>query len=109
MTSDLHAPWRTQSLCAATIKDQPFMQGAWDSPNEDGDRHPFFEEAKKLCLSCPVRNACLQDALDDTEADGTRGGYEFDNGRLPVAKAREIRDTTDLVLGEHQSTGRPKV
>lgn len=84
------------------------MQGAWDSPNEDGDHHPFAEDAKKICLECPVRLLCLQDALDDTEADGIRGGYEFDYGRLPVAKAREIRNTLGLTIGEHQSTGRPK-
>lgn len=101
--------WRDDALCAQTIKSKPYMLGAWDGPNEDKVSHPYSDQAAKVCVSgCPVRDICLQRALDNPKAQGIRGGYEFDGGRLPVAKAREIRDTTNAVIGEHQSLGRPK-
>lgn len=105
---DLYAEWRDDSRCEDIIQKKPYMRGAWDGPNEDGVSHPYYEQAEKECLKCPARLFCLQDALLDPEAQGIRGGYTFDGGRLPVAKAREIRDTTDLKLGAHQKTGRAK-
>jgi hypothetical protein len=105
---DITATWRDKAACAAAIKETPSLLGAWDGRDTEEDPHPFAENAKKICLGCKVRNMCLQDALNDEEAQGIRGGYDFDAGKLPVAVAREIRDTMGLVIGEHQSTGRPK-
>lgn len=49
--------WKDRALCAA------------DGPNDDlwfphEDSRATVELAKSLCRQCPVRNACLQDALD---------------------------------------------
>lgn len=100
--------WRNSSACSTEVEKKPYMAGAWDGPNEDGERHAYEEDAKRTCLSCKVRVNCLQNALSDEEAQGVRGGYEFDGGNVPVAVAREIRDTMDLKIYPHQSTGRPK-
>lgn len=79
------------------------MASAWIQ--ED---HDLIEDAKRFCKTrCKVRDLCLQDALLDEEAEGIRGGFWFDSGRLPVADARKIRDE-GFIIGEHQSTGRPK-
>lgn len=95
--------WEDSSLCAIEAKKDEVLAAAWIQ--ED---HPLQAYAKKVCLRCPVRLICIQDALEDEEAQGVRGGYEFDAGTLPVAVAREIRDTLGLKIGAHQSTGRPK-
>src|SRR5690606_41129196 len=36
------------------------------------------DEAKKLCAACPVREACLQAALDNDERFGVWGGMTED-------------------------------
>jgi hypothetical protein len=106
-TEPLDADWRDESACGFETKNSPFMAGAWDGPNEDGVSHPYAEQATEICIKrCPVRDICLQSALNNPKAQGIRGGYVFDNGRLPVAVAREIRDTMDLVPGPHQSLGK---
>lgn len=32
-------------------------------------------DAKTICWACPVRDECLQDALDKKEGYGVRGGF----------------------------------
>lgn len=109
MTSDLFALWRDDAACADLDEDS-VLQGAWDGPNEVGDEHPLAHEAKKICeRQCPVREKCIASALADPEAQGIRGGYTFDAGTVPVAKAREIRDTFNLTLPPWQSSGRPRL
>lgn len=103
MSEDLYAPWRDDAACDAITQAKPYMGTAW--VKED---HPYSEDAKRICLGCDVRLKCLQAALDNPEADGLRGGYWFENGRLPVAVAREIRDTLPVVISSRQSLGRPK-
>jgi hypothetical protein len=93
--------WRDDAACEKARFENPLLDVAWID-----EESQFKKEATKICLSCKVRLVCLQDALDDPEAQGIRGGYEFDGGKLPVAQAREIRDTLDLRIGSHQSTGK---
>lgn len=109
MSEDLFAPWRDDALCAAIPEKEPALIGAWDGPNEDGDSSPFSAYAQSVCISqCTVRLACLASALRNPEAQGLRGGYIFDGGTVPVAKAREIRDTLGMKLPPWQSAGRAK-
>jgi hypothetical protein len=96
-------PWESKAACRKKIIEQPFLEAAW--VDELG---PFKGAAKKVCLSCPVREICLQDALDDPEAEGMRGGYWFEAGKIPVGEAREVQETMGLKIGPHQSTGRAK-
>ena len=103
IADELPVHWRDKARCFTLAQENDFLETAWVD-----EEHPFQEMAKKVCLGCPVRNMCLQDALEDEEAEGIRGGYLFESGRIPVAIAREIRDTMGLKIGPHQSTGRPK-
>ena len=50
----------------------------------DEDRYDT-PRAKDICATCPVRRRCLQDAIDDPNAQGIRGGYRFHYGR-PVSR-----------------------
>jgi hypothetical protein len=96
-------PWEAKADCRKEIIVNPFLDAAW--VDETG---PFKGAARKICLSCPVRAICLQDALDDEEAEGMRGGYWFEGGKIPVGEAREIQETMGLIIRPHQSTGRAK-
>ena len=101
--------WLSGAECAKEVVRRDIMGGAWDGPNEDGDRHVFHKEAKRICRDvCPVREFCLRDAMKDEEAQGLRGGYEFDGGKVPVGIAREIVENFDVTVSPWQSLGRPK-
>ena len=58
----------------------------------------FFSEdlydiarAKHICSTCPVREACLEGALDRREPCGVWGGELFVNGRVLALKRRRGR------------------
>lgn len=109
MITNNHEPWRRKAECADKSVKVPPMMGAWDGPNEDGERHPMHYAAREICLTgCPVQLECLKDAVQDPEAQGLRGGYEFDGGKVPVGVAREIALTHGITFSEWQSMGRPK-
>jgi WhiB family redox-sensing transcriptional regulator len=55
--------WHREALCAQVGGDLWF-------PEHRDNGH----EAKRICLACPVRTACLQDALDTGERHSIRGG-----------------------------------
>ena len=73
-------------------------QGTDQVPGENlpchvGDPDLFFaerpaelEQAKALCLQCPVRAACLAAALAREEPWGVWGGEIFDQGVIIAAK-----------------------
>ena len=46
-----------------------------------------LEQAKSLCVQCPVRSACLAGALDRAEPWGVWGGEIFDHG-VVIARKR---------------------
>ena len=46
-----------------------------------------LEQAKALCVACPVRSACLAGALDRAEPWGVWGGEIFDRG-VVIARKR---------------------
>jgi WhiB family transcriptional regulator, redox-sensing transcriptional regulator len=50
-----------------------------DSPTD-------LERAKELCTNCPVRRACLAEALDRAEPWGVWGGEIFDRGSVVSRK-----------------------
>lgn len=105
----LDAGWRRSAACRTVLEDKPYLLGAWDGPNEDGVRHAYSDNAKEICEEeCPVARLCLASALNNPRAQGLRAGYEFDGGRVPVAKAREIQNELGLKVGPHQSLGRAK-
>lgn len=57
--------WRDEAICAQ-------MDGDFWFPN-DGDWHTA-QRAIEVCNTCPVRENCLQYALDAGEREGIYGG-----------------------------------
>ncbi|MFM7067854.1 MAG: WhiB family transcriptional regulator, partial [Actinomycetes bacterium] len=58
----------------------------------------FFSEdlddvvaAKRLCLTCPVRTDCLDEAVARGERYGVWGGHLFEDGRIVLTKRRQGR------------------
>lgn len=56
-------PWMAEGICAQTDPESFF-------PEKGGST----QEAKKICLGCPVREKCLQYALERGEYFGIWGG-----------------------------------
>jgi WhiB family redox-sensing transcriptional regulator len=55
-----------------------------------------LEQAKQLCVGCPVQEACLAGALDRAEPWGVWGGEIFDRGvviarKRPRGRPRKVR------------------
>jgi WhiB family transcriptional regulator, redox-sensing transcriptional regulator len=48
-------------------------------------------EAKRVCLSCPVRTRCLDAAVERGEQYGVWGGHLFVAGRIVLSKRRRGR------------------
>lgn len=89
-TADVRAPWRDDALCMKVVDADPLMGEAWIQQH-----NLFSERARMICEDCPVRMACLHDALTDRHAEGMRGGFFFDDGLLESGEAammfRELR------------------
>src|SRR3712207_8296020 len=59
---DLSADWTAAAACRRADPDALFVQGAAQN------------QAKTVCLACPVRTECLADALDNRVEFGVWGG-----------------------------------
>jgi WhiB family redox-sensing transcriptional regulator len=71
----IHIPdWFAEGLCAQTDPEAFY-------PEKGGSTR----EAKRVCLGCPVRNDCLQWALDRQERFGIWGGLS-ERERRQVAR-----------------------
>lgn len=81
--------WHQESACGEAAQD-PAMAAAWTS-----DWHPLMDEAKEICVSCPVRKLCLEAAISDPTTEGINGGFEFAGGRM----LREDAEAASKVLG----------
>ncbi len=60
--------WRNRALCNTEDPEMFFPIG-----ETDADARAQIEEAKRVCLHCPVRPTCLQRAIDGRE-EGVWGG-----------------------------------
>ncbi len=63
MTAHTMATWRKRAACRGIDPEMFF-------PVTDEDA----EEAKAICATCPVREACLEHALAHREREGVWGG-----------------------------------
>ncbi len=52
---------------------------------------PDIARAKTICHGCPLRDACLQGALERREPSGVWGGQLFVNGHILPLKRRRGR------------------
>lgn len=88
-TLDRATSWRDSALCAET----PYNEYDWFP--YPGDK-PGLSMAKQVCSACPVRQACLEDALEveggrtSTDRFGVRGGLSPAGRRKVYERRREI-------------------
>lgn len=70
-------PWMQEAICAQTDPE------AW-FPEKGGS----IAEAKRICRGCPVRQVCLEFALERKERFGVWGGLsERERRKLPIGSA----------------------
>jgi WhiB family transcriptional regulator, redox-sensing transcriptional regulator len=89
MTSDLLADWRDGAACLHAEPDLFFPIGT------TGPALRQVDEAKRVCLACPVRTPCLHWALSQEILSGIWGGTTEDERRAlhraPSAARAELR------------------
>ena len=92
------APARDVALEVALEVDTSFWTDAACAEGGGAFAHLFFSEelediaaAKRICVSCPVMEQCLEGALARKEPLGVWGGQLFQNGRILLAKRRRGR------------------
>jgi WhiB family redox-sensing transcriptional regulator len=78
VTHRMNLSWRQHAACRG-IDPNIFY------PASDEDA----EEAKSICASCPVRQACLEYALANRERDGVWGGATERERRRLVRQRRK--------------------
>ncbi len=78
-----HYPgWLNDAECAQPENNRIFFRerDIWFHPAPDEDGYDPIQKEKdevkalSICFSCPVRDLCLVEALEDQRIDGTRGG-----------------------------------
>lgn len=82
-TATVSADWRARAACATADPDLFFPDS--DTPAAR------IAEAKKICASCPVREACLKDAIRRGETEAICGGLTGPERRSVVALERKRR------------------
>ncbi|MEU3945414.1 WhiB family transcriptional regulator [Streptomyces sp. NPDC029526] len=76
----LRAPlWRDDSLCARP----EYSFANWFPENGDADRAHVTTTAKAVCHACPVRAACLEDALAAEGSSGAAYRHGIRGGLTP--------------------------
>ena len=78
MTSTLQIDWQMKAACRgphATVFFPP------PRPERRDEKRRREAEAKEICRSCPVRDACLQYALGIREQHGIWGGLSENERR----------------------------
>lgn len=90
------ADWTTSAACRTADPDALFVQGAEQN------------QAKALCLSCPVRTECLADALDNRVEFGVWGGMTERERRALLRRRPDVRSwhkLLDQARREHARRG----
>lgn len=78
LIAKLRPAWHAQAACKG--------KGDLMFPPEGKRRHT---EARRICASCPVRDQCLAEALDDPTLVGIWGGLTpRERGRLRAGRDR---------------------
>ena len=100
------ALWRDKAACATPENKQKYFtqRDIWFHPDPQDPEYDAEQSAadevlaKSICSTCPVRDLCLRDALEDQRIDGTRGGLSESEIRVTLSVAdtgKEVR------LGEY--------
>jgi len=73
-------PWIEDAACATAPPDTLFVRGAAQGP------------ARELCFTCPVRAACLVEALETRSEFGVWGGMTERERRALTRRHPEVTD-----------------
>src|SRR5436190_24154151 len=79
------AEWAVDAACRTSDPDALFVQGAAQN------------QAKVICRSCPVRIACLADALDNRVEFGVWGGMTERERRALLRRRPDVTSWRDLL------------
>lgn len=94
--SDVYTPmqpaWKASAECADLPTDLFF-------PDTGGQSVPDVAAAKTVCERCPVRQECLDYAVDRGERWGIWGGLTYTERRTVRRKRFGNRDTPEIVKG----------
>ena len=87
--SDEQLEWQEDAACRT--HDNMLFFGADDGESEL-ERQSREAQAKAVCHSCPVRESCLEFAMDTNQRYGIWGGYtDKERGSLKRRRARARR------------------
>ena len=84
-TLDLNDGWRSQAACDGGEVDPDLFFP------ERGDSRYKVEEAVEICSDCPVRQECLDYAIENNETSGVWGGKT----RNEIKWIRRVRKLSD--------------
>jgi len=93
-TADASADWSASAACRGADPDALFVQGAEQ------------QQAKQVCMRCPVRTECLADALDNRVEFGVWGGMTERERRALLRRRPNVtswRRLLDAARTEHES------
>jgi WhiB family redox-sensing transcriptional regulator len=77
--------WASQAACRTSDPDALFVQGAAQN------------RAKQVCRGCPVRTACLADALDRRTEFGVWGGMTERERRALLRQRPDVRSWREVL------------
>ena len=89
--------WTSAAACRQSDPDALFVQGAEQ------------QQAKQVCLRCPVRTECLADALDNRVEFGVWGGMTERERRALLRRRPDVtswRQLLEQARAEHQAGDR---
>jgi WhiB family redox-sensing transcriptional regulator len=94
--------WQERALCA----DYP-VPDLW-YPNTNDPHSPKWDAPRAICDTCPVRLACLADALEQGDDQGMRGGLTpHELARIAGPRSRPIDHGTERGYRAHLRRGQP--
>jgi len=85
VATDMNMDWRHRAACRHVDPELFFPVG------NTGPAIAQIEEAKKVCMKCDVREACLQWALESGQDSGVWGGLSEDERRAMKRRAARKR------------------
>ncbi len=90
--------WTSRANCKAADPDELFVQGAAQN------------QAKTVCVGCPVRTECLADALDNRVEFGVWGGMTERERRALLRRRPNVsswRRLLETARNEFETTRKP--
>lgn len=87
--------WEDSGSCLSSPEARVLFGRAFDKDAPES----VVEEARRVCMGCPVASRCLMDALADERAGGVRGATTERERRLARGRARRKRARREADAG----------